>query len=210
MLVHQTPFNYIILLKNGIKLHLIKGDITQQPTQVLVNAANTRLYLGSGVANAIKIKGGPSIQQECNLKREQNKKDFKTGEVIETGVGDFIKDAKMKELKYIFHAIGPRYGINKEGNDELLLKKTFENVLCLCDKLNVSNVTLPPISTGVFRFPKEKCAEIFYDVVGSYNNTQTSILKDVVMCIIDDATFNIFECCLKRKYGLEEKHVVVI
>lgn len=201
MLQHTSPFTYKILLPNEITLHLIKCDITQQPTQVIVNAANTRLHLGSGVANAIKIKGGPSIQQECNFKREQNKCDFKIGEVIETGVGDFVNDSNMKELKYIFHAIGPRYCGCKEGNDEVLLKKTFENILNLCEKLKIAKVSIPPISTGVFRFPKEKCAEIFYEVIDTAKKDK---IEDVVMCIIDDSTFDIFEHVLKRKYTMEE------
>ena len=97
----------ISVAKNRV-IELCQGDITEMETQAIVNAANASLILGGGVAGAIRRKGGPSIQEECNKIGGT----FVGGAVI-TGGGNL-------KAKYVIHAVGPRMG---EGNEDEKLRQ---------------------------------------------------------------------------------------
>ena len=103
-------------------LELIDGDITEMQTDSIVNAANAQLVLGGGVAGAIRRKGGPTIQEECNKKGPT----FVGGAVITTG-------GNLK-AKYVIHAVGPRMG---EGNEDEKLRNATLNSLKLADENNL-------------------------------------------------------------------------
>ena len=183
--------NFLIEWKNGFKFILKKSDLTIQDTNAIVNAANNELWLGSGVAGAIKKKGGPQIQNECNdfVKKRGN---LINGEVVHTGKGQFNND----NLKYIFHAVGPVYRNGKLGEPEEL-GNAFKNSFLLADKLGVESISMPPISSGIFGYPKKACARKFYEVLKDYisdkiKNNKDLILKEVRMTIIDEETFSEF------------------
>lgn len=162
-------------------ISLLREDLTIQDTNVIVNAANNQLLLGSGVAGAIRNKGGNEIQQECDeiLLKENNDKSLNNGDVAYTKIGKFTN----KNLKYIFHAVGPVYfnGKKKEKRD---LTNCFLNCFRLADKLKLSSIALPPISTGIFGYPKEEGAEVFYNCVEKYfleyfNSNKNVKVKDI-------------------------------
>jgi len=182
-----------IYFKNGLKFYLIKDDLTTQNTCAIVNAANESLWLGGGVAGAIKKKGGPQIQNECD-EIIKLKKRINIGNVEHTGVGNF----KNENLKYIFHAVGPMYNGGK-NNEEFLLQKTFKNCLKKAnEELQIESISLPPISSGIFGYPKRACAAVFYKVLHEYikenlNLNKELILKEIRMVIIDEETYSIFE-----------------
>lgn len=195
----------IYVLKN-INLILKLGDLTEQSSEVIVNAANTRLHLGSGVAGAIKIKGGNEIQKECTEKHSLNGSDFNTGDAIETGVGNFKNYQKTKNLKYIFHAIGPYY--QGGNNDEKrLLGLAYKNSISLANKLQIHSMSFPPISTGVYRYPKEECAKIFLDTIKEYSDEvekskeKEKTLKDISLCIIDNKTYDVFSGVFEKYFS---------
>lgn len=157
-------------------------DITEMETDAIVNAANAQLILGAGVAGAIKSKGGPKIQEECNAIGGT----FVGGAVITTG-------GNLK-AGYVVHAVGPRMG---EGNEDEKLKNATLNSLKVADENNLTSITFPAISTGIFGFPKERCAQIMLKTVTDYLNGETG-LKRVVFCLHGASSFELFSETLKR------------
>jgi O-acetyl-ADP-ribose deacetylase (regulator of RNase III) len=167
---------------NKTFLELTKGDITDQTTDAIVNAANTALQLGGGVAGAIRRKGGPKIQEECNRIGGTHV----GGAVITTG-------GNLK-AKYVIHAVGPIHG---EKNEDGKLKDATLNSLILADQKNLKSIAFPAISTGIFGFPKERCATIMLSTTISYLKGQTNLEK-VVYCLYDKKTFEIFQNTLQN------------
>lgn len=157
-------------------------DITEMETDAIVNAANTQLILGAGVAGAIKSKGGPKIQEECHAIGGT----FVGGAVITTG-------GNLK-ARYVVHAVGPRMG---EGNEEEKLKNATLNSLKVADENNLTSITFPAISTGIFGFPKERCAQIMLKTVMDYLSGETG-LKRVVFCLHGASSFELFSETLSR------------
>ncbi|MFC1890116.1 macro domain-containing protein [Thermodesulfobacteriota bacterium] len=129
----------------GRVLELVEGDVTEQTTDVIVNAANAALQLGSGVAGAIRRKGGPAIQAECDAIGGT----FVGGAAITTG-GDL-------KAKYVIHAVGPRWG---EGDEDEKLASAVRNSLALAEEKGLTSISFPAISTGIFGFPVERAASI--------------------------------------------------
>lgn len=164
-------------------LQLVQGDITEMQTDAIVNAANTQLVLGGGVAGAIRRKGGPEIQAECNNIGGT----FVGGAVITTG-------GKLK-AKYVIHAVGPRMGQNNE--DEKLRNATL-NSLKLADEKNLKSISFPAIGTGVFRFPVQRCAEIMLQVTIDYLKGQTGLEK-VIFCLFEKSAYEVFEKQLRQE-----------
>ncbi|MBA7478363.1 O-acetyl-ADP-ribose deacetylase [subsurface metagenome] len=166
-------------------LELVEGDITEMETEAIVNAANARLILGGGVAGAIRRKGGPKIQQECNKIRGT----FVGGAVKTTG-------GSLK-AKYVIHAVGPQMG---EGNEDEKLKNATLNSLKLADDSNIKSISFPAISTGVFGFPIKRCARIMLQTTIEYLKGQTNIEK-VVFCLFGRESYKVFEKQLKQEIG---------
>jgi O-acetyl-ADP-ribose deacetylase (regulator of RNase III) len=166
----------ITMIIKGIDLHLVKGDITELDTDAIVNAANDRLILGGGVAGTIRRKGGPSIQEEC----DRIGGTCVGGAVITTG-GNLKAD-------YVIHAVGPRMG---EGNEDSKLREAVLNSLNVAEKNDLRSIAFPAISTGIFGFPGERCAEIMIDGIKDHL-TKGSNLKTVIICLFDDHTYEIF------------------
>ena len=157
-------------------------DITEMETDAIVNAANAQLILGAGVAGAIKTKGGAKIQEECNAIGGT----FVGGAVITT--------AGNLKARHVVHAVGPQMG---EGNEDEKLKNATLNSLKVADENNLTSITFPAISTGIFGFPKERCAGIMLQTVMDYLSGETG-LKRVVFCLHGTSSFEIFSATLNR------------
>ena len=166
---------------NKAVLELTQGDITDQTTDAIVNAANSALQMGGGVAGAIRRKGGPKIQEECNRIGGTHV----GGAVITTG-GNLA-------AKYVIHAVGPRHG---EEHEDAKLKDATLNSLILADQKNWKNIAFPAISTGIFGFPKDRCATIMLSTTIAYLEGPTKLEK-VVYCLYDQKTFEIFKRTLQ-------------
>jgi O-acetyl-ADP-ribose deacetylase (regulator of RNase III) len=168
---------------NNSVLELVEGDIAEMQTDAIVNAANAELVMGGGVAGAIRRKGGPMIQQECN----ETGGTFVGGAVITTG-GDL-------KARHVIHAVGPRMG---EGNEDEKLENATLNSLTLADENSLRSVSFPAISTGIFGFPIQRCAEIMLGTTIDYLKRQTG-LERVVFCLFGQADYQIFENQLQRE-----------
>jgi O-acetyl-ADP-ribose deacetylase (regulator of RNase III) len=168
---------------NGKELILLQGDITEMDTDAIVNAANQNLVLGAGVAGAIRTKGGPAIQEECNRIGGA----AVGGAVITTG-------GKLK-ASYVIHAVGPRMG---EGNEDHKLADATRNSLNVANEKGLSSIAFPAISTGIFGFPKERCAKIMLTtVVETLEKGETS-LREVVFCLWGKDSLQVFEEAAKK------------
>jgi O-acetyl-ADP-ribose deacetylase (regulator of RNase III) len=164
-------------------LELVEGDITEMQTDAIVNAANDRLIMGGGVAGAIKRKGGPQIQAECN-------------KIGGTYVGGAVITSKENlKARYVIHAVGPRMG---EGNEDEKLKNATLNSLKLADENNIKSIAFPAISAGIFGFPIDRCAKIMLQTAIDYLKGQTHLEK-VVFCLFGQDAYDVFENQLKRE-----------
>jgi len=168
-------------------LELIQGDITEMKTDAIVNAANAALQLGGGVAGAIRRKGGPKIQEECD----------KTGGTIVGGA--VITTGGNLKAKYVIHAVGPRYG---EGDADRKLKNATLNSLKLADEHSLKSIAFPAVSAGIFGFPKDRCAQIMLSNVIEYLKGSTN-LERVVFCLFDSETLHVFENELKKQSSFQ-------
>ena len=159
------------------ELLVMQGDITEQDTDAIVNAANRELILGGGVAGAIRRKGGDSIQREC-----RRIGGAEVGGAVLTGGG------KLK-ARHVIHAVGPRMG---EGDEEEKLCRATLNSLVLADSKGMKSIAFPAISTGIFGFPTHRCARIMLEVTRNYLSGESG-LRQVVFCLYDSATLALFQ-----------------
>ena len=157
-------------------LELVEGDITEMDTDAIVNAANAQLVLGGGVAGAIRRKGGPRIQEECDRLGGT----FVGGAVITTG-GDL-------KARHVIHAVGPRMG---EGNEDEKLRSATLNSLKVADEHGLKSIALPAISTGIFGFPIGRCAEIMLGAAVEHLRDKTGIER-VVFCLFGWDNYEVF------------------
>ena len=161
---------------NNCILEIIEGDITDLAVDAIVNAANVQLILGGGVAGAIREKGGPSIQAECM----QAGGTYVGGAVI-TGAGNL-------KSEYVIHAVGPRMG---EGNEDINLENATHNTLQLVVDHGLKSVAFPAISTGIFGFPIERCAEIMIHTTLNYLKRYEAPAR-VIFCLWGEENYKIF------------------
>ena len=171
---------------NGITIALAQGDIADLDTDAIVNAANSQLLLGSGVAGAIRRKGGPSIQEEC-LKIGY----CEVGDAVITGAGDL-------KARYVIHAVGPRMG---EGGERGKLASAVRASLDLAEEHNLRSLAFPAISTGVFGFPLEACATVMLRVLIDHTFEEGRSLKHIVVCLYDRHAYEVFEQELLAQRG---------
>lgn len=162
---------------NKSEIHLVLDDISECDTDAIVNAANSRLVLGAGVAGAIDSKGGPTIQEECDAIGG-----CPVGEAAVTSGGNL-------RAKYVIHAVGPRMG---EGDEERKLESATLNSLKRAEENNIVSLTFPAISTGVFGFPRDACARIMLQTVHRYLSGPTGI-KKVVFALYDSYSLEAFK-----------------
>ena len=169
---------------NGIRIRLVQGDITDLAVDAIVNAANSQLLLGSGVAGAIRAKGGPQIQQECLTIGWCD-----VGEAVITGAG-------LLPAKHIIHAVGPRMG---EGSEPGKLASATRASLTLAENQSLELIVLPAISTGVFGFPLEACAQIMLRVAIDFTFEDVEWVKDIIFCLYDQQAMTVFTTEFERQ-----------
>jgi O-acetyl-ADP-ribose deacetylase (regulator of RNase III) len=169
---------------NRVTIELIQGDITELDTDAIVNAANSHLILGTGVAGAIRAKGGPSIQEECSAIGH-----CEVGGAVITGGGGL-------KARHVIHAVGPRMG---EGDEADKLANAVRASLNLAEQNQLGSIALPAISTGVFGYPLEGCADVMLRVIVDTTYEDLSSLNHIIVCLYDARAFGIFRDELQRK-----------
>lgn len=172
---------------NGVEVTLVKGDITELEADAIVNAANSYLQHGGGVAGAIVRKGGWVIQEESNRwVREHGP--VPVGGVAVTGAG------RLK-AKYIIHAVGPRCGIEPIEK----LREAVVNALRKAEELGLRSIAFPAISTGIFGCPYDEAARMMAtgirDVVNGLMN-----IRRIIICLYGDDAYRVFERIFNEEF----------
>lgn len=159
------------------------GDITKQQADIIVNAANSTLLGGGGVDGAIHRAGGPSILRECRKIRETRYPDgLPTGKAVATTAGDL-------PAAWVVHTPGPVW---KGGgkNEETLLADCYSNSMSLAFELGASSIAFPAISTGIYRFPRDRAARIAFGTVKKAVEARNDIT--VIFVFFSEDDMNVF------------------
>jgi len=165
-------------------LEIVQGDITQQDTEAIGNAANSALAGGGGVDGAIHRAGGPALMSELRAKY----KGCPTGSAVITGGGNL-------KAKYVIHAVGPRY--SGSPKDPELLSSAYRKSLELCTQNKIYSMAFPSISTGIYGYPVEEASRIALKTVMDYLKDYPEI-KLVRFVLFDSKTYSVYEEALQE------------
>lgn len=169
-----------------MRIELVKGDITQQHVDAIVNAANSSLMGGGGVDGAIHRKGGSDILQECKKVRAERYPDgLPTGQAVATTAGKL-------PARWVIHTVGPVY--SKSEDRSHLLASCHTESLKVADELGARTIAFPAISTGIYGYPVEKAAPV---AIAAVKAAMTSV-EEVRFVLFDDAAYGAFEKALKE------------
>ncbi len=160
------------------RIELVRGDITQQDTDAIVNAANCSLLGGGGVDGAIHRAGGPAILEEC-----------KQLGGCATGYAKVTTGGRLK-AKYVVHAVGPVYRDGKQREAELLVG-AYQRSLEVAAENGVTTIAFPSISTGAYAFPVAQAARVATETVAQFLRTsaQIKLARFVLFSDADLATY---------------------
>ncbi|MEW9492319.1 MAG: ADP-ribose-binding protein [Candidatus Aramenus sulfurataquae] len=171
-------------LRNGLSVQLLKGDITEVEADAIVNAANSYLQHGGGVALAIVRKGGYEIQRESD-EYVRRHGPVPVGDVAVTSAG------RLK-AKYVIHAVGPRYGVEGEEKLESAVRRSLEKA----EELGLKSIALPAISTGIYGYPYEICARLTAKVLKEFKSSSLRLVKVV---LYGDEAYKVFQEVFERE-----------
>ena len=162
------------------RIEILQGDLTEMNTDAIVNAANNDLQLGGGVAGAIRRKGGPKIQAECD--------EIGTipigGAAITTGGG--------LKVRYVIHAASMELG---GRTDALTLRSSTAHSLRIAAQNKLKTIAFPAVGTGIAGFPMRECAEIMLREVAKHFEGPTS-LERVSFVLFDKDALHAFQRAL--------------
>jgi O-acetyl-ADP-ribose deacetylase (regulator of RNase III) len=167
------------------KLKLTEGNIVLLDVEAVVNAANTSLVLGGGVAGAIRSYGGPSIQEECNRIGP-----IQVGEAVATNAGNL-------KAKYVIHAVGP---VSGEGKEEEKLCNATLNSLKIAEEKKIRDIAFPAISTGIFGFPIERCSVIMLKAAMEFLENH-EYPQEIIFCLYGQEAYSVFDKTLEKLSG---------
>ena len=161
-------------------IYIIKGDITQQANDAIVNAANTSLHGGGGVDGAIHRAAGPKLLEEC-----------RTLNGCKTGEAKITKGYNLK-AKHVIHTPGPVWK-GGESDEALLLSNCYRNSLELAQANNCRTVAFPSISTGVYRFPLHKAARVAINTITTFISINPDTFDSITIVCFDANTLQHYQ-----------------
>ena len=174
---------------NGVKLSIVKGDITKQETDAIVNAANSSLMGGGGVDGAIHRAGGPAILAECEeIVSKQGR--LPTGKAVMTTGGNL-------KASYVIHTVGPVWRGGNKGEPELLAS-AYRESLSLAAENNLTSISFPSISTGAYGYPVDKASKTAIESIISFLRQKPTSIREVVLVLFDSQTFEVYSSALKE------------
>jgi O-acetyl-ADP-ribose deacetylase (regulator of RNase III) len=175
---------------NKTKVSIVQGDITEQATDVIVNAANPSLMGGGGVDGAIHRAGGPTILEECQkIVARQGR--LPTGKAVITTGGNL-------QAQYVIHTVGPIWH-GGSRNEAELLGSAYHECLKLATESKLTSISFPSISTGAYGYPVDEAAKIAVSTVISFLKKQLTSLKNVVFVLFDFRTYQSY-CSALQAY----------
>ena len=178
-------------LSANVTLSVVLGDITEESTDAIVNAANEQLAHGGGVAGAIARKGGPEIQAQSDAWVRAN------GPVA-TGSAVLLGGGQLKS-KRVIHAVGPIWGSGDEINK---LASAVKAALKCADDVRCKSIALPAISAGIYGFPAELCAQVLLGAVQEYvDGRPGTALREIRVLLFDDEMARLFTVEARARFG---------
>jgi O-acetyl-ADP-ribose deacetylase (regulator of RNase III) len=164
-------------------IEAVLGDLTAESVDAVVNAANTQLAHGGGLAGAIVRRGGELIQEESNRLAP-----VPVGGAAVTTAGDL-------PCRWVIHAVGPRWG---EGEEEAKLRSAVRSSLDAADRLEARSVALPAISTGIFGYPKDEGTRTIVDELLDWlDHHPETTLESIRLTAFDQPTAELFAEALR-------------
>ncbi len=164
-----------------MKIELIKGDITTQQVDAVVNAANHTLMGGGGVDGAIHRAGGPEILAECKrLRKERYPDGLPTGESVATTAGNL-------PARWVIHTVGPTWAKTKDKSG--LLRSCYATSLAVADQLGARTVAFPLVSSGIYGWPKDDAIRQALEV---FRSAETHV-GTATLVLFDAATLQLAE-----------------
>jgi O-acetyl-ADP-ribose deacetylase (regulator of RNase III) len=180
-------------LPSGQRFELRQGDLTEEPVDAVVNAANPRLQHGGGVAGALARKGGPIVQRDSDRWLTDNGPIDHAHPAI-TSAGDL-------PCRLLIHAVGPVWG---EGQEAQKLAAAVRTALETADRLGAASLALPAISTGIYGFPPDQAAPIMLaQVETSLASLSESHLRLVRLVLLEGNVLRSFQACWQKRWPLE-------
>ena len=159
---------------------VVRGDITTQDVDAVVNAANNRMRGGGGVDGAIHRAGGPAVLEDCKRRFPEG---LATGDAGWTTAGDM-------PARWVIHVVGPNHTAGQR--DRSLLTSCYSRALAVADELGASSVAFPLVSAGVYGWPK---ADAIDAAVTTLRSTPTSV-SEARLVAFDEATYDAIEAAL--------------
>lgn len=176
------------------KIRIIKGDITEQATDAIVNAANPTLMGGGGVDGAIHRKGGPKILEECKkIRKTQYPNGLPTGKAAITTGGNL-------KAKHVIHTVGPVWRGGNHGEPELLAE-AYKNSLSLAISKNLKTIAFPSISTGAYGYPIKEACKIALKTVKEFLEKEDK-LEEVVFVLFSQPDLETYKKTAKEIFNL--------
>ncbi len=163
-----------------MKVSIIKGDITQQKTDAIVNAADKSLLGGGGVDGAIHKKAGEKLLEECKKLREE-----KYPDCLPVGEAVFTKAYRL-DAKFVIHTVGPVYGRDEIG----LLRNCYKHCMQIAEELNCKSISFPAISTGAFGVPIDVSARIAKEFFEDYDSEK---VREVVLVLYTEKDYEAYK-----------------
>lgn len=179
----------MVVKVNNTTISLIIGDITDQKTEAIVNAANSGLMGGGGVDGAIHRAGGPAILEECKkIVAEQG--------TLPAGKAVITTGGKL-DAKYVIHTVGPVW---RGGNDNEaeILASAYRESLRLAEKRKLGSISFPSISTGAYGYPLEAAAEIAVTTVVKFAGEEALFIREIVFVLFSEAAFTGYSRALEK------------
>jgi len=174
---------------NQAKLSVIRGDITRQITDAIVNAASSSLMGGGGVDGAIHRAGGPAILEECKqIVSRQGR--LPTGKAVITTGGNL-------KARFVIHTVGPVWHGGNQGEAELLASAYRESLQAAAEN-HLSSISFPSISTGVYGYPVATAAKVAVNAVVSFLKENITSTKKVIFVLFDSTTFQSYASALNE------------
>ncbi len=177
---------------NQAKLRIIQGDITKQDTDAIVNAANSGLMGGGGVDGAIHRAGGSAILEECKQVVARQGR-LPTGKTVMTTGGNL-------KARHVIHTVGPIWYGGDKGEPNLLAS-AYQESLKLAMENQLSSISFPSISTGVYAYPVDKASRVAIGVVVASLRQGVTSVREVVFVLFDSQTLRAYSSALKEIIG---------
>jgi O-acetyl-ADP-ribose deacetylase (regulator of RNase III) len=170
----QTP--------SGCRLQIVDGDITRESVDAIVNAANSYLQHGGGVAGVISLSGGPDIQRESD--------EWVQAYGLVSHAEPAITSGGRLACEFVIHAVGPVWG---SGYEDSKLAAAVSGSLRAADRLRLKSIALPALSTGIFGFPKARAARVILAAIQDYlQHTDDTNLEQVRVVLYDASSLDTF------------------